>query len=158
MLVVLTLVTNLFYVGLVVFTNANPPDGGGDLLWLLAAAMVPVVVAQRLARHRQVRLQTVMGAVAAYLQIAVAFASLYLFLDVLTTGPFFADEERTTAYMYASLQTITTLGYGDLAPGSDLGRLAMVSEAVVGQVFLVTFVALIVSRFAAYPPMDEPDS
>ncbi len=42
---------------------------------------------------------------------------------------------------------VTTLGYGDYTATTDLGRLLLVSEALVGQVYLVVFVALIVSRF-----------
>ena len=55
--------------------------------------------------------------------------------------------------MYFSLVTITTVGYGDFAAVTDLGRMAAASEAVLGQVFLVTFVALIVSRFGAHLPL-----
>ncbi len=54
--------------------------------------------------------------------------------------------------MYFSLITISTVGFGDFASVTDLGRMASASEAVIGQVFLVTFVALIVSRFAAGMP------
>jgi hypothetical protein len=46
--------------------------------------------------------------------------------------------------MYFSLVTITTLGYGDLAAVEPLGRLLTTIEAVIGQVYLVTFVAMIV--------------
>lgn len=42
------------------------------------------------------------------------------------------------------LLSITTVGYGDLAAGTDLGRLLATSEAVVGQIHLVTFVAMLV--------------
>jgi hypothetical protein len=54
--------------------------------------------------------------------------------------------------MYFSLTTIATLGYGDFVPVTEVGRLAAMSEAVIGQVYLVTFVAMVVSRFAAAPP------
>jgi voltage-gated potassium channel Kch len=46
--------------------------------------------------------------------------------------------------MYFSLTTITTVGYGDLTAQTHLGRLLANSEAVIGQVYLVTFVAMIV--------------
>ncbi len=97
-------------------------------------------------------IQTVMGAIAAYLQIAIAYASLFQFVDVVGPNPFFGDDVSSTTYTYVSLQTISTLGVGDLTAASDLGRLLVVSEAVVGQVYLVTFVAMIVSRFASRGP------
>ena len=52
----------------------------------------------------------------------------------------------TTPYMYVSLESIATLGLGDLARVTDSDA-SRCSEAVIGQVFLVTFVAMIVSRF-----------
>ena len=118
-------------------------------LWLVAAVLVPAVVARRVLEHHGVTLGTVMGAVAAYLQIAVAYSCVFASLDALTSTPVFGSPVPTPTYTYASLATITTLGYGDVVPVTDLGRLLVMSEAVLGQVFLVTFVALIVNRFAA---------
>ena len=73
--------------------------------------------------------------------------------------------------MYFSLSTITTTGYGDLTAASPFGRLLAMAEAVTGQVYLVTFVAMLVGLFAANriagrpavadgpepaPPTDDP--
>jgi len=53
------------------------------------------------------------------------------------------------------------LGYGDLVTVSEFGHLLAVSEAVLGQVFLVTFVAMIVARFVTQGggrvPSADPD-
>jgi hypothetical protein len=127
---------------------AVPPE----TMWLLAAALTPVLIARRVLQHTVVTLQTIMGSVAAYLQIAVAYAFLYQTIDAYTVTAFFGEEVSTTTYMYFSLITISTVGYGDFASVTDLGQMASASEAVIGQVFLVTFVALIVARFAAGMP------
>ena len=127
---------------------AVPPE----TMWLLAAALTPVLIARRVLQHTVVTLQTIMGSVAAYVQIAVAYAFLFQTIDAYTTSAFFGEGVSTTIYMYFSLITISTVGFGDCASVTDLGRMASASEAVIGQVFLVTFVALIVSRFAAGMP------
>jgi hypothetical protein len=128
---------------------AVPPE----TTWLLAAAITPVLIARRVLQHTVVTPQTIMGSVAAYLQIAVAYAFLFQTIDAFTTSQrFFGQEVSTTTYMYFSLVTISTVGFGDYTAVTSLGHLASASEAVVGQVFLVTFVALIVSRFAASMP------
>jgi hypothetical protein len=128
---------------------AVPPE----TTWLLAAAITPVLIARRVLQHTVVTLQTIMGSVAAYLQIAVAYAFLFQTMDAFTRSqPFFGKEVSTTVYMYFSLVTISTVGFGDFVAVTSPGRLLAGSEAVVGQVFLVTFVALIVSRFAAARP------
>ena len=152
LLVAVTLLANLVIVIRQIFSDAPRADLGGELLWLVAACLVPYVVARRLVSHQVVTIQTVMGAIAAYLQIAIAYASLFQFVDVVGPNRFFGDDVSTTTYTYVSLQTISTLGVGDLTAASDLGRLLIVSEAVVGQIYLVTFVALIVSRFASRGP------
>jgi voltage-gated potassium channel Kch len=82
-------------------------------------------------------------------------------------GMFFAGAvEPSSSYMYFSLTTITTVGYGDLTAQTHLGRLLANSEAVVGQVYLVTFVAMIVGLRAQEwrdrggrltPPPDSPE-
>jgi hypothetical protein len=123
---------------------AVPPE----TMWLLAAALTPVLIARRVLQHTVVTLQTIMGSVAAYLQIAVAYAFLFQTLDAFSSTRFFGEDVSTTTYMYFSLVTISTVGFGDFVAVTDLGRMAAASEAVVGQVFLVTFVALFVSRFA----------
>ena len=111
-------------------------------MWLLAAALTPVLIARRVLQHTVVTIQTIMGSVAAYLQIAVAYAFLFQTLDAFHSTPFFGEDVSTTTYMYFSLVTILTVGFGDFAAVSDLGRMAAASEAVIGQVYLVTFVAL----------------
>ncbi len=125
----------------------SPVDGVG-VLWLLLVLVVPVLVIRRILAHGAVVMATLMGAVAAYLQIAVAYSVLFRAVDGWTATPFFGAVEPSTAYMYVSLTTIATLGLGDLAPVGSLPRLVLASEAVLGQVFLVTVVALVVSRFA----------
>jgi hypothetical protein len=110
----------------------------------LLSVVAPVIVVLRLVQHRTVTMATMYGAIAAYLLIAVAY--FFVFLTVGGwQGTFFANrEEASSSYMYFSLTTITTVGYGDLTAQTHLGRLLANSEAVIGQVYLVTFVAMIV--------------
>jgi hypothetical protein len=148
-LVLVTLALNLLILLLGLFSDVEIDGYGGESAWVVAAFLVPVAVARRVLQHRVATVQTVMGAVAAYLEIAVAYAGLFQSIDFITATPMIPSDGSTTEYTYLSLQTITTLGYGDLAPTTDLMRLVAVSEAVLGQVVLVTFVALVVGRFSA---------
>ena len=134
-------------------TGRPPPAIQPDAFWCVAAMVTPVLVAGRIMWHQRVTLQTVLGAVAAYLQLAVAYSLLFQTIDAWTPDVhFFGENVSSTVYMYFSLTTIATLGYGDFVPVTEVGRLAAMSEAVIGQVYLVTFVAMVVSRFAASPP------
>lgn len=153
-LVVALLASNVaFGLSQVIPVNAfDAPEGlQPELSWLIAAAVAPVVVARRLLNHSTVTIQTVLGSVSAYLQIAIAYAFAFQAIGALSHRDFFDHPVPTTSYMSVSLQTITTLGSDGLVPATAFGQLITVSEAVIGQVFLVTFVALIVTRFAASP-------
>ena len=48
--------------------------------------------------------------------------------------------------LYFSYVTLATLGYGDYTPAANVGRTLAVLEALLGQIYLVTVVALLVSR------------
>ena len=130
-------------------------------IWVVIALVSPIAVVRRLTHHRRVTLQTLFGAIASYLLIAIGFTYLYMFVGAAQHEPFFssyADDADipSTSYMYFSMVTITTLGYGDLAPASNLSRLLATTEAVVGQVYLVTFVAMVVGMFIQQRDSEQP--
>jgi hypothetical protein len=123
--------------------GAQPP-----LLVVGLAVLAPMVVVRRLLQHRDVHSGTMLGAVSAYLLIPVAFFYVFLSLNSFDGSTFFGSRQPTTSFMYFSLTTVTTVGYGDLTPSSNLARLLSTSEALVGQVYLVTFVAMLVGLAA----------
>ena len=138
----------LFVLGAVDSSSIDESRGGApSLLFVLLAVLAPVAIVRRLLAHRSVTRATLLGAIAAYLLIALAADLVFLAVDSISPTPFFGSPEPTTSFMYFSLITVTTLGYGDLAPVPEVGRLLAATEAIVGQVFLVTFVAMIVGLF-----------
>ena len=121
---------------------------------LVLAAMVAIVA--RLARRRAgVDGTTVFGAVCLYLLLGTLFT--FAFGAVAGSGAFFAGDEPTTlaTLQYFSFVTLTTVGYGDLAPLTRVGRSLAVVEALIGQVYLVTVVALLVGRLGTGPRGDD---
>lgn len=121
--------------------------GRPSVLWVAVAVLSPLVVLRRILSHKVITAQTVAGALAVYLFIAIAFNYMFLEVQRLGSGEFFGVAESTTSFMYYSLVTITTVGYGDLAAVSDLGRFLSTAEAIIGQIFLVTIVARMVTAF-----------
>lgn len=126
--------------------------GQPSLLWTVLAVISPVLVLRRVMKQRTVTLAALYGAVASYLLVALAFNYAFLGVDnVIGSVPFFGQVESSSSFMYFSLATITTVGYGDLAAVSDLGRFLSSAEAVIGQVLLVTVVARLVSLYSRSP-------
>lgn len=123
----------------------------GGLLWLLLVIAAPVVTLRRIMHHLEVTTETILGAISVYLLLAIAGTYLFLFIDTIGPGgsSFFVDEQPTTVFMYFSLVTLTTLGYGDFAPVEVVGRAAASWIAVIGQIYLVVVVAYIVAVYTA---------
>ena len=110
--------------------------------------------------HRVVTAATLSGVISVYLLIAMTFTMLYS-IALYRLGveqPAFAGLEieagNTNATFsdlsYFSLVTLSTLGYGDVAPVHPITRTLATLEAVIGQVYLVVLVARFVALQVAH--------
>ena len=79
--------------------------------------------------------------------VGLLFAFVYLAVSDLREASFFVQEgpHAQSEYLYFSFVTLTTLGFGDLSPGVGLPQALTVLEALLGQIFLVTMVARLVT-------------
>jgi len=121
------------------------------VLTALLVIVAPVAIVKRLATHPVINLNTFYGAICVYLLIAMFFASLFALTGVFSGDSFFAQiqppqKAGAIDYLYFSLTTITTVGYGDLSAVGSVGRMLAVLEAVLGQLYLITVVSLVVQN------------
>lgn len=119
------------------------------LLYVLA----PAAILRHLAVRPVVDAQTLVGTVASYAMIGMLYAFCYELTATLQPGTFFAgqaDPTRAEAFFF-SFTTLTTTGYGNLVPAGNPGQSLAVSEMLLGQLFLVTVVAKVVSGLAGRP-------
>ena len=88
------------------------------------------------------------GAVCIYVLIGMLFVFLYGVIAVVSSGDFFAQgtDGTRSLRLYFSFVTLATLGYGDYTPAHELGRTLAIVEALFGQLYLVTVIAVLVSR------------
>ena len=109
----------------------------------------PVIIVRHLVLRRTVDTQTVLGAIAAYLMVGMSFAFAYRALGALQAGPFFGSQGEGTFSqdLFFSFTTLTTTGYGNLVPAANPGQTFAVLEMLIGQLFLVTAVAKVVSSW-----------
>jgi Ion channel len=127
--------------------------------------VAPVSIVRHIGYRRQVDQETMLGALAAYLLIGMAFAFAYRFVGSVQAGPFFgADGEGTVSQdLFFSFITLTTTGYGNLIPADNPGQSLAVLEALLGQLFLITAVGKIVTAWRPKawrepaPGADGPD-
>jgi hypothetical protein len=117
------------------------------------------MVVRRVLAKRTVTIQSIYGALSAYIIIGLMFASSFAAVDHLSTTDFFANNEpaNTQTFQYFSFTTLTTLGYGDFTAGENGGRSIAVLEALTGQVFLATLVARLVAAYRTTDPPEQPE-
>jgi hypothetical protein len=119
-------------------------------LVLVAPAAIAYGLARDVREEGGVSVTTMFGVLCIYLLAGMAFAAAFGAIDDLSSDPFFGAGQPgdTEDFLYFSFATLTTVGYGDLTAATDLGRSLAIMEALIGQIYLVTVVALIVGNLA----------
>lgn len=91
----------------------------------------------------------------AYLVIAIAFAQLYWVLNQTLVKPFnqVISPHEISTLLYFSMVTISSVGYGGIAPLNPYVRMVAAFEGIAG----IFFVAVVVARLvASYAASDRP--
>jgi hypothetical protein len=94
----------------------------------------------------------VRGAVAAYLLLAVCFSFAYALIEHVRPGSFTLPlggtqgiQSRSASFLYFSVVTLTTVGFGDIAAVHPVARSLVMVEALVGQLYPAILIARIVT-------------
>jgi len=112
---------------------------------LLAIAMLAVL--RRVVTSTEIGSRTILGAVSVYTVLGILFSFTYSTVDRIQSGQFFSEVAHPTGseFLFFSYTTLTTTGYGNLVPAGQPGRMLAGLEMMLGQLFLVTLVAGLVS-------------
>ena len=128
--------------------------GGSTVRGLNALSEVVLVIATIVViglgvfDQRDIDRKSVTGAVCIYLYLGILFTFAYGAEAAFGSGAFFAQGTDGTPAdrIYFSYVTLATLGYGDYTAAGQPGRTFAIAESVLGQLYLVTVIALLVSR------------
>jgi hypothetical protein len=118
---------------------------------LFAAVLTVATVAAiaiGIADEQRANARSVLGAISVYVLLGMLFVFIYGAVASLAKGPFFAQgtDGTRSLRLYFSYVTLATLGYGDYTPAGNLGHTLAVAEGLAGQLYLVTVLAVLVSR------------
>ena len=136
----------------VLVINGEIPAGATAIVSGLLVAVAPAVLVGGLVREVRdegtVTIRTLAGGLSIYLLIGMLFAFVYGSIEGLADGALFVQVDNATPAdrLYFSFVTMCTVGYGDLTLASDLSRSFAVAEMLIGQIYLVTVVAVIVAN------------
>ena len=88
------------------------------------------------------------AAIIVYLLMGLFWADLFFLLNYLQPGTLDITGVQTgnprLVVVYFSYVTLTTLGYGDMSPLTDMGYSLAILEAIIGQLYLTVLVARLV--------------
>jgi hypothetical protein len=142
--------------GAAALTHTQNGEGAADIWKGLLLLLTAVLIVRRVLARPTVTIQSIYGALSAYLIIGLMYAAFYGAIQHLGSADFFANHQpaNTQTLQYFSFVTLTTLGYGDFTAAGNGGRALAVIEALTGQVFLATLVARLVAGFRT--PAEQP--
>ena len=104
---------------------------------------IVVLLVIKLLSIRVITADLIFCAISIYLLIGIMWAGIYRVLEGISPGSF----SETTDLLYFSFVTLTTVGFGDVAPLSPLSRRLAVFEAAMGNVYVAVIIAMIVGRY-----------
>ena len=114
---------------------------------------VGAIILNRVSTAPEIDLDILSGALGLYLLIAITWAVSFAVIENLAPGSFSAGETPIpwARFLYFSLTTMTTLGYGDLVPTGGFARIWATMEAVTGTLYIAVLVARLVSHYKDKP-------
>lgn len=136
------------------------PDSFVSDLYLIAATAFVIYVIVHLMRFvigaPQVNEEVICASISIYLLFAVAWAFIYSLLvrwdptAVAFTNPNDAHAKLEGFYaLYFSVQVLTTITFGDIQPVSNVARMMVLVEAIVGVFYLAILVSRLVGLYSS---------
>ena len=124
--------------------------------YLMATLVFSMAVAAMLLTHifrhtKKITVDTIFGSISAYLLLGFGWACAYALLEGATPGSFnFGDRalqltvDQVWSFIGFSFTTLTTLGYGNIAPMNAKADALTSCEAMVGQFYMVVLVGRLI--------------
>ncbi|MFV3305319.1 potassium channel family protein [Pseudomonas sp. NY15181] len=105
--------------------------------------LLAISIFHRVTQQRPVTRELLYGLCALYLNFVLSFALTYNLIERLHPHSFQTSNGPLdmACFVYFSMITLTTIGYGDIVPVHPLARLLAGSEAIMGALFIALAVA-----------------
>ncbi len=118
----------------------------GTFSGILFFGYIVVIILSFVLKQAKVTLDVIYASIVVYLSLAMMWGMIFILVELLEPASLTLVQERESSFhfFYYSFVTITTLGYGDITPTTEIARSLALLEAVIGQIYLVVLVARLV--------------
>jgi len=131
-------------------------DIWGKIVSAIFLTYVSILILRSVLRAWEIDVEVILGALCVYLMLALVWGLAYQLVALSRPDAFVIpaamlegsgnpDQALGSALHYFSFVTLTTLGYGDIQPVIPIARSLAITEALFGQIYLVTLIARLVS-------------
>jgi len=96
---------------------------------------------------KNITLNVVLGAFTGYLMIGIIGYLVFRFIYIADPASFDIPSSSVQDLLYFTFITLTTIGYGDISPLSDVARNFAVILGLVGQFYNTIIIAIIIGKF-----------
>jgi voltage-gated potassium channel Kch len=123
-------------------------------------AYVTFRILKTVVKSREIDFNIIAGAVSVYLILAIKFSFLFTLIYHFDQDAFIVSSGKmdNRDFIYFSLVTMTTLGYGDISPLAPAARSMSMLLVILGQMYLTILIAILVSKFKGWRRLQEQDS
>jgi hypothetical protein len=127
-----------------------------DILLIVYCVMLAIIILWRTFQPGRISSKRVQGAIISYLLIGLVFGLLYHVIHLVNVVKCFKglNSDHRKEFIYYSLCTMTTDGYGDITPISSMARSFSNLEALVGQLYPAVLIARLISMEFFYKKFD----
>lgn len=125
-------------------------------------AFIAVLILAAVLRDHTVTGDTISGALCVYFLVAMVWALLFALMDkvhpgsfqittgeTITVDPKYPHSLPVSVFLYFSLITLSTVGYGDIIPLTASARGLAALEGIIGQFYLAVLVARLVGLYTS---------
>ena len=145
--------------GLDLYSTIQPNSEQNKLLMLLVQVIYSlfliaalVTINRKIFLVKKVNSDTIKGGISVFFLIGIVWALFYSIIATLDPQAFSQSGDNIDLFdsiFYFSFTTLTTLGYGDITPVSDIARTLANLEAIVGMMYPAIYIARLVSLYTA---------
>jgi hypothetical protein len=137
---------------LAVFVLKSLPLGlAAMIVYIIMIGVIIIFMVRRIFSEKLVTGDTVKGGISVYILMATWWQLIYYFFWVMDPNAFAFSTGvgHHEDFLYYSITTMTSVGFGDILPRSYPARVFSMLQAIAGQLYVAVFVARLVGLHIA---------